>query len=280
MGWLIAAIGVAFVFCFYLFLIWPGRLTGRQRAELCGRSYAHRGLFNRDKRVPENSLAAFEAALQAGYGCELDVQFTKDRRLIVFHDSSYLRSCGVDKPVWELNYDEMKDFRLFGTDERIPLFSEVLERVAGRQPLIVEIKTHGANLAWYEAQCREALRLLRGYNGIYCVESFHPLAVRWFRKNARDVARGLLVTGQKSDPHAFSKMLASRLFISCVLCRPGFVAVDEEARNMALFLVRKMGAATVAWTVKTPRRFEELSGTESAIIFEGFTPPPYFKTRH
>ena len=277
MGWGIAAAAVMLLIGFYLFLVWPGRLAPSQRAALGGRSYAHRGLFDHEAGIPENSLAAFRAAVQAGYGCEVDVQFTKDRQLIAFHDSDYRRACGTDQKVWALNYDEVREYTLFGTGEKIPLFSEVLALVSGRQPLIVEIKTHGGDVAWYQAQCRETLRLLREYDGVYGIQSFHPLAVRWFQKNARDVPRGLLITGRKHGPHAFGKWLASKLFISCVFCRPGFVATDQEARGWALRLVRALGAMSFAWTIKTPRRFEALSAVEDGIIFEGFRPPAHLK---
>ena len=123
----------------YLYLVFPGQSTPEARAPFVGRNFAHRGLYDNEKGVPENSLAAFRAAMQAGYGCELDVQFTKDKKLIVFHDNDYKRACGVDKPVWELTFEEARQLSLFGTDERIPTFREVLDVVDGQNPLIVEI---------------------------------------------------------------------------------------------------------------------------------------------
>ena len=130
---------VAVLAAVYLFLIFPGQSSEEDRAPFMHRNFAHRGLYDNEKGVPENSLAAFRAAMENGYGCELDVQFTKDKQLIVFHDNDYKRACGVDKPVWELTLEEAKELRLFGTDERIPTFREVLDTIAGQNPLIVEI---------------------------------------------------------------------------------------------------------------------------------------------
>lgn len=84
---LVAAIPILFV-VLVLFLVWPGAPRTALRQPFCGRSYAHRGLFGTQQRPPENSLPAFAAAAKGGYGIELDVQFTKDRQLVVFHDDT------------------------------------------------------------------------------------------------------------------------------------------------------------------------------------------------
>lgn len=262
----------------YFFMIWPKRPTKDEYARFAHRSYAHRGFFDNEAGVPENSLAAFEAAMQNGYGCELDVQFTKDKQLIVFHDNDYLRACGVDKPVWELTYDEIKDFRLFGSDERVPLFSEVLDTVGGRQPLIVEIKAEGINVAWYYDVCVATLRELRGYNGDYCVESFHPLVVRWFRKNAHDIVRGQLLMARRSYTDflpAPAPFMLSQMLTNC-LTRPHFMAYREDDPPGPLRLVQKLGAMTVMWTVMTQQRHDELTKTDDAIIFDHYKPEPRF----
>ncbi len=262
----------------YLVMIFPAQLPPRQRAVFANRSYAHRGLFDNDAGRPENSLAAFEFAMQHGFGCELDVQFTKDRQLIVFHDNDLLRTCGVDKNVWELTYAELAACRLFQSEERVPLFREVLDCVAGREPLIVEIKAECLNTAWYYELCAATHAMLRDYSGPYCVESFHPLVVRWFYRHARDVVRGQLVNGMRHNTHlprlaAFS---AAQLLTNA-LNRPHFIAYNEQDRNWALRLVQKLGAMTVLWTVRTPERFETLRATEDALIFDHFVPDLFLR---
>ena len=157
MWWIVALIAVAAAGL--LFCILPARAADAQRAPLAGRTYAHRGLYAADQSVPENSLPAFRAAVAAGYGVELDVQLTRDGRVVVFHDDTLLRACGVDARVDAFSFDELTaQMRLFGTQERIPLFSEVLEVLGGRVPVIVELKTGGDKYGL----CQRTLSLLEG----------------------------------------------------------------------------------------------------------------------
>lgn len=272
-GWIIALLVVAALAALYFWLIAPGRVSDGSRRTFAHRAYAHRGYYDNENGIPENSLPAFERAMQNGYGCELDVQFTKDKKLIVFHDNDFKRSSGVDTPVWELTYDEILQLPLFGTKEKVPLFSEVLACVAGRGPLIVEVKAEGLDCAWYYEVCAATLALLRDYEGEYCVESFHPMAVRWFRKNAPDIVRGQLVNGVKSSPNfpLWVSWPAAQLLTS-FLTRPHFIAYKEQDRNGALRLAQKLGAMTVMWTVRSQARYDELAAAEDAIIFEGFAP--------
>ncbi len=275
--WIALAV-VAALAALYFWLLWPGRATAQARKTFARRAYAHRGLYDNEGGVPENSLPAFERAMQRGYGCELDVQFTRDKQLIVFHDNDFKRASGVDKKVWELTYDEILALPLFGTNERVPLFSEVLACVAGRNPLIVEIKAEGIDCPWYYEVCAAALAQLRGYRGDYCVESFHPMAVRWFRKNAPDIVRGQLVNGVKSSPNfPLAVSWPTAQLLTSFLTRPHFIAYKEEDRNRALRLSQKLGAMTVMWTVRTQSRYDQLAAVEDAIIFERFAPPANYE---
>ena len=103
-----------------LFLLAPSRTTMELRKRFCGCKFAHRGLHSKDKSVPENSLFAFRLAVEAGYGIELDIRFTKDRQIVVFHDDTLLRMCGIDRPVDNFTYEELTELRLLDTEERIP----------------------------------------------------------------------------------------------------------------------------------------------------------------
>ena len=151
--------------------------------------YAHRGLHSNEGGVPENSLAAFAAATKAGYGVELDVQFTADRKIVVFHDNDLKRMCGIDRRVDELTYDELKTLRLLDSDQHIPLLSEVLEVLDGAT-LLCEFK---AMRSYTDTSlCEAALPLLNSYKGAVCIESFNPFMVRWFRKHAPHYIRGIL----------------------------------------------------------------------------------------
>ena len=141
MVWTLIKIAVV-LFIIMLFLIKPGKR--RDTSYFKTKMYAHRGLHGAG--VPENSLTAFRLARESGYGVELDVQMTKDRKLVVFHDGSLKRMCGVDGYLRDYTYDELCEFRLAGTDERIPLFEDVLKTL-GKTDLICEIKATTATNA-------------------------------------------------------------------------------------------------------------------------------------
>ncbi len=268
---------VVLIAALWLFMIFPARADDTARQKFAGRCYAHRGLYDNAAGLPENSLPAFENAMRKGYGCELDVQFTKDKKLIVFHDNDFKRSSGVDTPVWELTYEEILRLPLFGTAEKVPLFSEVLRTVDGRNPLIVEIKAEGLNMAWYAEVCAATMEALRGYKGDYCVESFHPMVVRWLRRNAPSVIRGQLVNGHASSPNLpFSIAFPIEQLWTNFLTRPHFIAYKEQDRNAALRIVQKLGAMSVMWTVRSPERHAELIKQEDAVIFEHYQPEPRY----
>lgn len=262
-----------------LFLLAPKRANADTRRHFCGCRFAHRGLHSRDKSVPENSLAAFRLATEAGYGIELDIRFTKDEQIVVFHDDTLLRMCGINRRVDEFTYDELKAFRLLDTAQEIPLFSDVLSVVSGRIPLLVELKTGPKN----NLLCLRAYELLKEYRGDYCIESFHPMIVRWFRKNAPEVLRGQLSAPMKefgselSRPTAF---LLSNLFTN-VLARPNFIAYHKGKTPFPLWICQKLGAMRAVWTLRDTDFSEVpsastdsriLFGKNDMIIFEFFRP--------
>ncbi len=262
----------------WLFLIFPGRPSEGQKKTFGGRYFAHRGLYDNDAGVPENSLAAFKRAVDSGYGSELDVQFTKDKRLIVFHDNDFKRACGVDRPVWEMSFDEVRGLSLFGSDERVPLFSEVLKCVDGREPLIVEIKAEGVDTAWYCEVFEATRRELRDYKGEYCIESFHPYVVRLVKRYMPSVLRGQLVTGS-SDYSGLSAFAARALswLLTGFYTRPQFIAYNERYIGRPLRAAKRLGAMSVMWTVRTLERCRELEKSEDAIIFERCEPGRYYQ---
>lgn len=156
----------------YLLMIMPAML-GRPDMEPFKRwLYAHRGLHDNSSDAPENSLRAFKRAVEAGYGIELDIQLSKDKKPVVFHDFTLERICGRPGKVCDYTYEELRRFKLCDSDEGIPSFADVLKLVDGRVPLIVELKIEHTDLSL----CPIADKLLRQYSGRYCIESFHPWA--------------------------------------------------------------------------------------------------------
>lgn len=232
--------------------------------------YAHRGLHSGDSMVPENSLAAFRRAREAGYGVELDVQFSADRQIVVFHDNTLKRMCGIDRRVDELTYDELRQLRLLGSDQYIPLLTEVLAELDGA-PLLCEFK---AMRSYTDTSlCAAALPLLQSYKGPVCIESFNPFMVGWFQKNAPAIVRGILSKRfEEGDVIPILRGPLSSL-MGNFLCRPDFIAYQHTDRTQFFFrLCRLFGPMTMAWTVRSAA--EEASAREvfDTIIFENYLP--------
>lgn len=253
-----------------VFLLAPGHAGRRQRAPFMGMNFAHRGLHSRDKSVPENSIAAFRLAARAGYGVELDVHLSKDGQVVVFHDDTLERVCGVSGRVEDYSYAQLLQFRLCGTEERIPLFSEVLGVIRGQGPIILEVKDGPSN----RELCRKVLAQLDGYRGSVCIESFNPLIVSWFRFHARDLVRGQLAMPAK-DYGGMKKPLPF-ILSHCLMnfiARPQFIAYKIGPQPLTVKLAQWLGAMKVGWTSHEPRNEKG----RDAVIFEFYKPKLSFK---
>ncbi|MFV0413005.1 MAG: glycerophosphodiester phosphodiesterase family protein [Oscillospiraceae bacterium] len=253
------------------FMLCPGKSTPRLRAPFWGRNYAHRGLHGKSGQVPENSLAAFAAAANAGYGRELDVQLSKDGQVVVFHDDTLDRVCGVNGRVDSFEYSELMGFRLHQSEQGIPLFTEVLNTVAGRVPLIVELKMGPRNAEL----CRKTKAILGEYAGPYCIESFDPRIVRWFKKNAPGVLRGQLASRPKELNSSLSGFLVGTLLCN-FLGRPHFIAYGKGKQPFTV-LVAKSLAMKVVWTVRPEDDIQRLEIENDAVIFEFYEPETQYK---
>lgn len=253
------------------YVLSPARAKKDMRAPFYGRSFAHRGLHTADKSIPENSLPAFEMAARLGYGVEMDVHITKDGRLVVFHDDELSRACGVEGRISELDWEQLRHLRLFGTEHRIPLLSEVLEIIGGRVPAIVELKRGGNN----RELCEKTYELLREYNGVFCVESFDPRIVRWFRKNAPGVLRGQLArhpADMSKDAGKLKAFLVGNLLTN-FYARPHFVAYGIGRKPAVVRLCELLGAMKFAWTSRAPGNEKN----NDAVIFEHYRPRVKYK---
>ena len=247
--------------------------------------------------APENSMPAFQAAVAAGYGIELDTQTTADGRLVVFHDENLYRMCGVDRNLYECTYDELRTYKLAKTEYGIPLFEDVLKVVDGRVPLVVEIKSEG-NWKRTTRMTAEALdaygvsvgsdNRARGSKEVkkvgngeykrqpYCMESFHPLIVKWFRDNRPDVLRGQLSTNFFRSTLKrvwYENIVLTNLMLN-FLSRPDFVAYNYRYKNQPSFwLCRNLfGVVSAAWTVRSEAALEKVAKVFEVIIFDSFLP--------
>ena len=265
--WIIGLAAASVCAALPLYAVAPGHISRRQRSIFRGVNYAHRGLHKQDRSVPENSLPAFQRAAKAGYGIELDVQLSKDGQVVVFHDDTLDRVCGVHARVDELTWQELSELRLCGTAERIPLFSEVLNAIHGCEALIVELKNGRRN----RELCEKTNALLENYHGNVCIESFNPLIVAWFRFHAPDLVRGQLATTMKdyADDNMNKGMafLLHNTFLN-FLARPQFIAYKIGPRPWIVRLSERLGALKFGWT----SHGQENEAGRDAVIFEFYRP--------
>lgn len=255
-----------------LFMLAPGKAREDQKAPFMGRNFAHRGLHTRDKSVPENSLEAFRLATEMGYGIELDVQLSRDGQVVVFHDDTLDRVCGVHGDVSAFSYDELKKMKLCSSEWGIPLFSEVLRVINGRVPVICELKSGKHN----RELCQKTHELIAAYRGDICIESFDPSIVKWFRFHAKELLRGQLATQASQYPKPrvsrFKAFLGSRTLLN-FLGRPQFIAYMIGETPLAVRIAHLLGAMNVAWTSHEPRNEKG----RDCVIFEFYKPRIRFR---
>lgn len=255
------------IFLLYLFLIAPRMLKRADRTPFMGYHYAHRGLFDNTSDAPENSLLAFQKAVDAGYGMELDVQLSKDNQLVIFHDASLKRMCGIDGNVWEYTLEELQQMKLADSDQTIPTFQEFLKIVDGKVPFILEYKLDRPQTK----VCELANEVLKDYKGVYCIESFHPLAVLWYRKNRPDVLRGQLSEEffrEEKNKGKHLLTLASFLLLNFA-GRPDFIAYNHlHASNISRRICKLLGALSVTYTIKSKEEYQHNKKNFDLFIFD------------
>ena len=240
---------------------------------LRGWHYAHRGLHNKPQ-VPENSMAAFQAALDHGYGIEFDIHLLKDGNIAVIHDSALKRTTGAEGHIEDLTTEELANYRLEGTQEVIPTFRQLLELYAGKAPLIIELKPFRGN---HEALVDAAVAQMEGYEGPWCMESFDPRCVAVLKRKYPNIIRGQLSENfMKNDPK-MNKALAfvlSHLLMN-FLCVPDFVAYRFDQRDFSLStkLCRKLWKAQgVTWTLRKAEDHPVAVAENWLPIFENYIP--------
>ena len=255
------------LFLIVLFMIKPNKK--RDTSYFRTKMYAHRGLHGNG--VPENSLTAFRLARENGYGVELDVQMTKDKKLVVFHDGNLKRMCGVDGFLRDYTYEELQEFNLADSNEKIPLFTDVLKTL-GNTDLICEIKGDNGNKC-YEL-CERTVAELDKYEGRFCVESFSPFLVQWFRKHRPEIIRGQLSCDFRGDEKMsfIAQITMTHLLVNCV-SRPDFVAYGHKDIHTLGFKLCKgiYKPFLVAWTAKGEEEQKQAWGSFDSVIFEQFS---------
>lgn len=247
-----------------------GRTGHPALSSLQGWKYAHRGLHDAEK--PENSMAAFRAALENGYGIEFDIHLIKDGNLAVIHDASLLRTTGKEGNITDLTTEQLADYHLEGTEETIPTFRQVLDLFAGNAPLIIELKSNNNAEALVDA----AVKAIEGYEGPYCMESFDPRCVHVLKKKYPHIIRGQLTEDYFRSNSKLPTPLKWVLKHQALnfLTMPDFVAYKyRDLHTISNTLVRKFwGVAGVTWTLQTQEQFDDAVENNWIPIFENFKP--------
>ncbi len=284
---------IAVLVVLYFLAIMP-RMIGKPAADRLLRQnfYAHRGLHDNESEAPENTMAAFKKAVESGYGIELDVQLSKDGVPVVFHDFTLERvarypdgqipenavacddgSYGVAGRVIDYTFEELQHFHILDSDEKIPRFDDFLKMVDGRVPLIVELKIEFTDVS----VCPVVDKLLREYKGVYCIESFNPLGLWWYRMNHPDVFRGQLSEEffRENNRLWHTPMYVALAFlIFNFLTKPDFVAYNHiYAGNLSRMICHGIYRNTAAaWTIKSQDELNKCRRRFDIFIFEGFIP--------
>lgn len=262
---------VVFIVVLYLLMVMPRMLKKPDTDKFMQHLYAHRGLFDNETDAPENSLKAFKKAVDLGFGIEMDVQLTKDKKAVVFHDGNLKRMCGVEGKVCDYTFDELQKLSLAKSEEKIPLFTDVLNLVGGKVPLIIEYKIEATDTK----VCEIGNEILKEYQGVYCIESFNPFGVLWYKNHRKDIVRG-----QLSEDFLKNKTGKGLLYfvmtylLTNFITKPDFVAYNaKNYNNLSRKICRKLyGNLAVTWTIKSQEQLDKMKGHFDLFIFDSFLP--------
>ncbi|WP_425044719.1 glycerophosphodiester phosphodiesterase family protein [Primorskyibacter sp. S87] len=250
-------------------------MTPSLPASFLGAPIAHRGYHDNSEGRPENSRAAIEAAIAAGYAVEIDLQMTADARAVVFHDYGLKRLTGRDGVIRQLTRNDARSVQLLhGYGAGIPDLAEVLELVNGRAPLLIEIKDQdghmGKDVGPLEAA---AAALLVGYRGDVAVMSFNPNSVEQMAQLAPEIPRGLVTSSYSYDEWPLPQEVCDRLRAIPDVDRVGASFISHEVEDLNRSRVRDLkqaGLPVLCWTVKSAAQEKEARKVAENITFEGY----------
>ncbi len=236
---------------------------------LINRPFAHRGLHSNDKIAPENSVRAFQKAIDSNFAIELDVHILSDGEVVVFHDETLNRLCGVNRKIGDLTSGEVKDLLLLNSDNKIPFLREVLEIVDCRVPILIELKNR-SRVGRLEGA---VFNVLSGYAGEFAIQSFNPFSIGWFAKHAPAILRGQLSSSFRNEKmNPVKRYLLSQMHLNFI-SKPHFIAYDSlDIPNKRIMRIRRRGLPILCWTVRSSEELRRIRPFCENIIFEGFIP--------
>jgi glycerophosphoryl diester phosphodiesterase len=237
---------------------------------------AHRGLHDRGRGVVENSRAAVSAAIEAGYAIEIDVQEAACGEAMVFHDDTLPRLTEASGLLRDHAAEALGAVRLRGSDETIPTLQEILALVAGRVPLLVEIKDQtgvlGPEIGPLETRVAECLA---AYPGPVAAMSFNPHSVAAFAAGAPKVPRGLTSSAFDDGDWALPDYRRAELASLADAERVGACFVSHDHRdldNPALARLAAAGIPILCWTIRSPEEERAARRVARNVTFEGYRP--------
>lgn len=229
---------------------------------MAGTFISHRGLWN--DTYPENSLEAFKNSIDNNLAIELDIQLTKDNKLIVFHDNNLYRITGVNKKVKDVTLEEIKKLFINNTKYTIPTFEEVLKLVNGQVLLDIEIKHY--NKPFKTVKC--AKNLLQNYQGKYMIKSFHPLIPFRYKLSMKNISCGVLIGGY---PPKISNLFINFLKYFKYSCfyKPDFVCLNiNDIDNKIMKKIKKHNIPLYLHTIRNKDTLNEAIKISKTIVFE------------
>jgi glycerophosphoryl diester phosphodiesterase len=227
-----------------------------------GTTFAHRGLHGAG--AVENSPRAFAEALARGFGIECDIQRSSDGQAMVFHDWELGRLTRESGPVARLSAAQLGSIRLGDTEDAIPTLRQLLDSVAGRVPLLIEVKSK--RQMQVEAICIAVRDELAGYDGHHAVMSFDPRVSRWFAEHSPSTVRGLVVT--EENDKGLTGALRRRVMLWHA--RPDFLAYDiRDLPSSFAAAQRARGLPVATWTVRSQELLQRAAIHADAPIAEG-----------
>ena len=266
---LIVTVIVVILAGIYSYLISGDNLEEKEVSWIIETPIAHRGLDNGS--IPENSMAAFRNAIEKGYTIELDVQFTKDKELIVFHDDDLSRLTNDNRKVKDVNYQELKNLKLENTDEKMPTLKEVVEMVDNQVPLIIEIKDGEDIIGLSE----KTYNIMKNYKGRYAIQSFNPFILEWFKNNASEVIRGQLSGTFREDAESlkfYEKFVLKNLLLN-FKSKPNFIAYElDGVNNLSVKLLKGRNYPIISWTIENEEDMKKAYESTDNIIFDNILP--------
>ena len=215
------------------------------------RPIAHRGLHN-NKNIIENTIESFELAIKYNYSIELDIVLSKDGEVMVFHDYDLNRLAGINKLIKNCNANELRNIKLLETNSVISSIDEVLYRISGKVPILIEIKE------FFHPDIEERLfEIIRSYDGEIAIQSFNKNSIRWFKKNAPFYKLGLVSNSQELTVKEISELGVD------------FLALDINILDSSIARNLKSDKFQIlTWTVDTPEKYKKSQKFADNCIFE------------